>query len=282
MMQTPRPSLPTPDSARRARVLPPPRKIEFVLSPADFTSALKHARSQADPGVDALAEAAASVDPAAQRVVSARHSPALEEIRSIGKVLGEIERGCLSATRPIVEQLEEEIPEENALETLARELRRSRDPVVIALLNTASAFGGDETDGRLLAQTLLAIDRLRAWARASRIQFEAGAAREKQSRKSPEARSPARIFGFALIESYASLTGGKPRFARKSDGGAPGGPTEAGSAPAFFSQRRVAAAGSPVGSSTLMIWPVRQAARMHMASGDTARCLSSSGTPADA
>lgn len=216
------------DPDEHARTLPAPVPIKAVLFPADFREALNVAGTDADPGEQALFNAAVSVFDMAHKVISAHFVPRIGQIREVLDALGEIERACLTVSSLTIARLSAPLPAENAPDALALELSRSRDPLVLALLDAASALDDGEADGRLLAQALSMIAKLGSWSGASREQFATGTTREKVSQQDPAARSRARSLGTALIETYVALSGGKVGFSRikpeTEDAGAPTGP----------------------------------------------------------
>jgi len=192
-----------------------------VVFPADFSEALRVAKISTDPSKAALDDAAEAVFWVAQRLVTASSIPTIGEIREIADKLDEIQRACLTVLQAV--QLPEPLPGKSMFNGPAHALNRSRDPLVIALLDAANGPDGSEKGGVKIAQALHMIAWMASCAKAARDQFAAGVRREKASRQDPAARSPARELGFAMIETYPALTGRKLRFSRKKPGPESGG-----------------------------------------------------------
>ena len=185
--------------------IPPGRRVHTLLLPEHFAEALAAAGIDRLPNKQSLEAVTISVDPFVQAVLSGQVSPPVGAFHRTIDALAAVESGCAAALTPVLTPLPVPMPHEEA--ALARALGDSLDPLIVALSDAAATCGGDNPEGRLLADTMLAVDRLRAWAVASRTQFETGLSRERFARAAPEAQSPPRDLGFALIRIYLELTG---------------------------------------------------------------------------
>ena len=195
--------------------MPPRRRMVDLLFPDDFRAAMAVAGIEVQTDEATLQVHAEYANTVVQAALSAQVSPALGDLQATAAALAAIRDNCETALAPILAHLQPlAIDESEPRASLAGALMRSQDPLIIALLDVAlGCDGGEDCDARL-ADALLAIDRLRSWADAAGRQFAAGIASRRKARQSPELRSPARAFGFALIRSYIDLTGRLPTFAR--------------------------------------------------------------------
>src|SRR6185437_9609966 len=138
--------------------IPPGRRVHTLLLPEHFAEALAAAGIDRLPNKQSLEAVTISVDPFVQAVLSGQVSPPVGAFHRTIDALAAVESGCAAALTPVLTPLPVPMPHEEA------------------------TCGGDNPEGRLLADTMLAVDRLRAWAVASRTQFETGLSRERFAR----------------------------------------------------------------------------------------------------
>ncbi len=208
----------------RIKTVPRPIRIKARLFPADFLTALTAAGIKEDPGEEARRNAAESVAISVQRLVSHAYQSPMPDLRETGELLGEIEHACEKALTIIFDRLASLPPIADSTEALAHVIQASLNPMIMGLLDVSKGMGGG-SDGTMLAQVILATDSLRCWARGSRMLQESGMKRETASRQDWAARSPGRMLGVALIETYRALSDRPLSFSRGSSGIAVGEPT---------------------------------------------------------